>query len=324
LTEWADRPFGPAFEFQLVRRGVLPEALKRKKKSHMTTLIHEKLTALASEFRLSTGNHASPEEGLCAMELVALLDGQPHSDHPRCTCEIISGFVRGINDNMPDDIRQGLLPYLPRLVDTVSGEHEQERHEFFALQAVRVFAPAALRARGYRRFATVLEKADCLVSACLTAETISKALGKKEVAYPPTPVQLAVNHARRAAGGALWFSKMREDFFKGATSMTPFTACADAAASAAFQAFDAGCTDVWPLAFEALEGALEIGASGLEEVRLPARLGAGSRPDRAGACRSDVARNGGARIAGCGAYALGPILDVNRVPSPIAASLASR
>jgi hypothetical protein len=92
---------------------------------------------LQNTFFLSAGNHASPEEGLCAMELVAFLEGLPHSDHPRCTCQIISAFVRGINDNMPDDIRQGLLKYLPRLVGTVSEQHEQERHEFFAWQTIK-------------------------------------------------------------------------------------------------------------------------------------------------------------------------------------------
>ncbi len=43
--------------------------------------------------------------------------------------------------------------------------------------------------------------------------------------------------------------------------MTPYTACAEAAASAAFQAHRAGAIDVWDRALEALEGVLAIGSS---------------------------------------------------------------
>ena len=45
----------------------------------MTIRTHDRLAAFAAEFTLSVGNHASPEDGLCAMELVAFLDGAPHS-----------------------------------------------------------------------------------------------------------------------------------------------------------------------------------------------------------------------------------------------------
>ena len=221
----------------------------------------------ASEFRLSAGNHPAPDDGLCAMEVVALLDGQPHSDHPRCTCEIIGAFVRGINDNMPDDLRQTLLPILPRLVGTVSEEHEQARHEFFAWQAVRVFAPAALRAKGYGRFAKALESVDSLLLATLSAEAIGQALancgpvGEGRNGCKPTAVELAVHHARRAAGAALWFSGGRHDFAKGSSSITPWDQCSSSAASAAFQAYNVGCTEVWGLAIRAIDEALEIGHS---------------------------------------------------------------
>jgi hypothetical protein len=43
--------------------------------------------------------------------------------------------------------------------------------------------------------------------------------------------------------------------------MTPFTSCAEAAVTAAFQVSRLGCTDAWSKAFETLEGALSIGPS---------------------------------------------------------------
>jgi hypothetical protein len=224
----------------------------------MTMLTHEKLAALASEFRLSPGNHAKPDEGLCAMEVVAFLDGGPHTDEPRCTSEIISGFVRHLNDNMPDDVRQKLLPYLPRLIGLNSKDHEQERHEYFAWQTIRVFAPAALRAQGYRRFARVLENADTLVSAWCIAEVVQRGLMRKETANELTPAYLAAHRASRAASAAMWFADKQDDPFKGASSITPYTECAEAAAGAAFQAHRAGATDIWDKVLQALEGVMSL------------------------------------------------------------------
>lgn len=241
----------------------------------MTSLIHEKLAAMASEFRLSSGKHASPEDGLCAMEVVAFLDGSPHTDHPRCTCGIIGAFVRAINDNMPDDLRQKLLPFLPRLIGTVVESHEQERHEYFAWQTIRVFAPAALRAQGYGRFARVLQNAETLGTARFAAEILERGVARKERCETPTPALLAAHHARRASGAAMWFADHQDDFFRGASSITPYTACAEAAASAAFQAYRAGAVDVWDQAFEALEGVLAIGSREAGRVAPAARVSVG-------------------------------------------------
>jgi hypothetical protein len=177
--------------------------------------------------------------------VVAFLDGGPHTGHPRCSCEIISGFVRHLNDNMPDGVRQNLLPNLPRLIGTVSAVHEQARHEYFAWQTIRVFAPAALRAQGFGRFARVLENAQTLGRARCAAEVIQRGIMKKEVGGVPAPARLAAHRAFRAAGAAMWFADQQDDFFKGANSITPFSACALAAAGAVFQAYRAGVVDIW-------------------------------------------------------------------------------
>lgn len=141
----ATDPIGPAFEFSACAPWHPPEALKRRK-NYMTS--RRMLTTFDGKFHLSTGSHASIEDGMCAMELVAFFDGASHSDRPLCTSEAIGDFVRYINDHMPDDVRQRLLPYLPRLIGTASADYEQERIEYFAWQTIRVFTPAALRAQG--------------------------------------------------------------------------------------------------------------------------------------------------------------------------------
>lgn len=107
-------------------------------------------------FQLQEGSHASAEDGLCAMEAVAWLEGLAHSDHPDCTCPLIAEFVRGVNDNAGNTQRQRLVAYLPRLVGTVSPENELERAQYLAWRAIVVFAPSALDAVGLPQQATAL------------------------------------------------------------------------------------------------------------------------------------------------------------------------
>lgn len=85
---------------------------------------------------LAVGYHRSPARGLCAMEMVAFMEGLPHTDMPECTCPIIATYVRRLNDALTNRQRQWLLPFLPRLVGTVSRAHEQARSEYLAWQAV--------------------------------------------------------------------------------------------------------------------------------------------------------------------------------------------
>lgn len=229
---------------------------------------NEKLARFATEFHLSPGRHASPAEGMCAIEVVAFLDGGPHTDSPRCACEIIAAFVRHLNDHMPDDIRPKLLPYLPRLIDSVSREREQARHEYLAWQAVRVFAPAALRVQGYGRFARLLDNVETLYRAHLATKVILEAIARREGSEELSPVWLSVHRSLRAASAAMWFEAHQNDFAKGANAMTDYTACAEAAAGAAFQAHRAGVADSWDKALEALEGVLSVGTPEREKAEV--------------------------------------------------------
>jgi hypothetical protein len=109
---------------------------------------------------LQAGSHETAQAGLCAMEMVAYIERLPHSDAPACTCPIIAAYVRGLNDLLPNSERNRLLPYLPRLVDTVSPPHERERGEYLAWAAITIFAPAALRAIGLHEHAHKLATFD--------------------------------------------------------------------------------------------------------------------------------------------------------------------
>lgn len=103
------------------------------------------------DYTLSKGQHASPEEGWCAMELVAYLAGEAHSDSPECADPALGRLVIGLNDHLPDDLRQQLLPYLDRMIGTAEDGRAQERLYMMLDWGFRVVAPEALEGRGDRR-----------------------------------------------------------------------------------------------------------------------------------------------------------------------------
>ena len=44
---------------------------------------------------LEKGAHASFAKGVCAMELVSYIAGEPFSDHPKCTSPVLAAFSAG-------------------------------------------------------------------------------------------------------------------------------------------------------------------------------------------------------------------------------------
>ena len=120
----------------------------------MTTMNIETIT-------LSYGSHRSREQGLCAMEAVAWLAGEPHSDQPQCTCPVIAAFVRRMNDRLRDDEERAryLRPLLPVLIGTRTDSREvmQRRAYLAADWAVRTSVPMLFRALGREEWAARLE-----------------------------------------------------------------------------------------------------------------------------------------------------------------------
>src|SRR5690242_6646137 len=80
---------------------------------------------------LKSGSHDDRTAGVCAMEAVAWLAGEGHTDHPVCTSPVIAQFVRTWNDGLPDkDRTRLLLPLLPHLLNTVGSELLEERRRW--------------------------------------------------------------------------------------------------------------------------------------------------------------------------------------------------
>jgi len=89
---------------------------------------------------------------MCAMEMVAWLAGESHSDDPDCACPVIGAVVRCFNDTVASTSeRERLLrPLVPLLVNTRSTPPvERARAMLVADCAARRIAPAILR-RVYR------------------------------------------------------------------------------------------------------------------------------------------------------------------------------
>lgn len=105
---------------------------------------------------LRMGHTDTPENGACAMAAVSWLKHGIHSDAPPCASPVIGAFVISGNDGMLNDIRQKLLPYLHRIADSVSPEHEAIRLRIIVLGALRVFTPVALDKAGLHEHAEKL------------------------------------------------------------------------------------------------------------------------------------------------------------------------
>ena len=109
---------------------------------------------------LTKGSHRTREEGMCAMEAVAWLAGEPHTDAPACVCPTIRRIMVIINDRIIDDADRTTLltPYLTRVIGTAGNVDTTRRRAFICADyAVRRFAPNALRQAGREDEAATLE-----------------------------------------------------------------------------------------------------------------------------------------------------------------------
>ena len=102
---------------------------------------------LIDQHPLQRGAHPTRGDGMCAMEMVAWLAGEAHSDEPSCACPVIAAFVRACNDAMGDQARnRHLRPLVPKLVNTRSSPAVERRRGLVVVDAlVRELLPAWLR-----------------------------------------------------------------------------------------------------------------------------------------------------------------------------------
>jgi hypothetical protein len=109
---------------------------------------------------LSTGAHRTRQDGMCAMEMVAWLADEPHSDEPVCSCPVLAAFVRACNDAMSDERRNRLLaPLVPRLVGSRGSAALERARGHVAIDGlVRVLLPRWLERQQRRQEAQLLRE----------------------------------------------------------------------------------------------------------------------------------------------------------------------
>jgi len=156
-------------------------------------------------YTLRHGGHFTRDEGMCLLEAVAFLAGEPHSDAPECACPVLSAYGRKLNDVMGkgpagDALRAKYLSDIaPMLVGTFASTHEVERRRAYLLtdRAVRVIAPMALDAAGLCAHAATL-RALAPVTDAFTARAATLA------ARAATLAARAAAYAAEAAEAAAW------------------------------------------------------------------------------------------------------------------------
>src|SRR4051812_31674687 len=77
--------------------------------------------------RLARGRHASPETGVCAMELASMLAHEPFSDRAPSISPTIGAFLRTYNDGLDDEPRQDLYAVAAAVVGSARGRAVERR-----------------------------------------------------------------------------------------------------------------------------------------------------------------------------------------------------
>lgn len=73
---------------------------------------------LYEQVQLIVGKGSRRRARLCIMTFVALLAGERHTDAPAAASPLVRQFAIILNDGMPDDQRQRLKPFAPRIIGT--------------------------------------------------------------------------------------------------------------------------------------------------------------------------------------------------------------
>ncbi|WP_327376240.1 hypothetical protein OG393_21175 [Streptomyces sp. NBC_01216] len=97
---------------------------------------------------LSHGQHATRTDGVCLLEAVAWWAGEPHGDAPKCVSPVLGTFGRNLNDVLPQDMRQELVPLVPLMAGTAGDGHDEARSYMALDWLVRVYLPTWLEAGG--------------------------------------------------------------------------------------------------------------------------------------------------------------------------------
>jgi hypothetical protein len=206
---------------------------------------------LPPNFVLKYGSHNTPDAGMCLMEAVAFVAGEPHSDSPRCASPKLAAIGRSLNDRYTDDERQLLAPLIPRLVGTrTTLEHDRKRSCLMIDASIRGIAPMGLDAVGWsdlgdklRAIAPVVDTASARAAHVVTQAVRGEAKNRYAAASASVSYAAsAAEHASYAAITASYASASVSYAFASAFASEYASASVSYAASAAEHASYAAIT----------------------------------------------------------------------------------
>jgi hypothetical protein len=220
----------------------------------MTANVYKQPLALigVDGITLAKGGHNSREEGVCAMEAVAWIAGEPHSDSPQCASPAIAAFMRSWNDSLPDGDRDRLLkPYLAKLIGSRGTAAAEERRGWLAMDwLIRTFAPAWLSL-----VHDLSPHAEALRNLPEIANSAAVALAKDPIAAAYSAADSAAYSAARSAA----YSAADSAAYSAARSAA-YSAAYSAARSAADSAADSAAYSAARSALEPTTKALQASA----------------------------------------------------------------
>src|SRR4051812_10464491 len=97
--------------------------------------------------RLRRGKHASPEKGVCVMELASMLAGEPFSDRPQAVCPVIGAYLRSYNDVVDDERRQDLYRYASEAIGSAGAAALRRRRAERCLEEIALLHDQRSRVR---------------------------------------------------------------------------------------------------------------------------------------------------------------------------------
>jgi hypothetical protein len=143
------------------------------------------------------------------MEAVAYVAGESWSDHPECTCPVLTALMVAWNDALPNNEERDRLlkPLIPFLVGTRStSEVEKRRATMAADWLIRVHTPAWLRLAKLNDQAALLEALPKITdfAQCPSLMPTLQAVRKDGAAAGAAAGDAAGDAARDAAWDAAW------------------------------------------------------------------------------------------------------------------------
>ncbi len=229
---------------------------------------------LPNGFALREGaGGGDPRNGLCYMETVAFIAGEEVTDQPACACPVLTGYGITLNDSMPDDVRQQLIPLAWATAGTRSPEHERERLRILGLGAcdmAEIMLPAFEAERPFDgRFFDDRPRRAIKAARAYWAEPSPEAA--RAAARAAAEAARAAAEAAWAAAEAAWASA-RAAWAAARAAAGAARAAAEAAAGptgaavraagAAAQAHPDLAPQIWDRAIQALRDAIEAGPHG--------------------------------------------------------------